>query len=339
MKLLIFSDLHLHNHAPFAEPAWSGINSRGRECIQVLYRLEDVVRDDGVDAVLFCGDFWDFRGYLWVPLFDMAYRALTRIASRVPFVMISGNHDLATSDRHGISGIDAFRNIPGVRVLVPPFGKNLGGVMVYGMGADKTMLDLEHISSSPNNLNILMLHETIKGVKMTDQYSAPLGLSPIELGRFMDRKDIHRCFLGDIHLRQDPMPNVHYVGCCLQKSFSDSGQDKGFTLYDTDEDTLTFISSRAPKFYVTKKMPLEENKNYWRVTPDSYPEYKAEKFRKAKNVQLIPPVKEHKKRSNIDLTTNSERRLKEYVHIMEPDVGKHERLLDFGKSFFIESKT
>ncbi len=53
-------------------------------------------------------------------------------------------------------------------------------------------------------------------------------------------KGYDRVFLGHLHRRQSPLPQVSYSGSPAVYAFSEIGQPKGVQIYDTETDHLTF---------------------------------------------------------------------------------------------------
>lgn len=339
MKLGIFSDLHLHNHKPFSRPTGApGINSRANSCLCVLIEIIEMSRRREIDAVLFCGDFWDLRGFIWVPLFHEAYSLLRELSKRVAVVMIKGNHDLATSEENTPSGVDVFRTVGGVHVLDKTHQRvYLGGKRVYvcGISADEGLEDLRE-PAPPGICSVLLMHTMIEGVKITDKYNAESGLSLTRLRKFMDKNNFHRCFIGDVHLRQDVAPNIHYVGSVIQKSFSDAGQHKGMTIYDTKKNTIKFRRIVSPEFRTRNQVPEHLGKDYWKITPQNKEEHDIAKKGRTFRVRIIPPEKAHKVRSNITVGTSHDDALVEYVHSKLPvGSGDAKRMVRLGRKYMI----
>ena len=294
-----------------------------------------------IEGAVFCGDFWERRGYIWAPLLNLAYDALEAIGRVIPVVMIAGNHDLATADRDCVSNINIFTRIHNVFDLDHHYQRAnfLGGqIVVWGVPANGELKDLEGIPFNRQACNILALHAQIRGAKITNKYNSEAGIDPKELKRFIRKRSITRCFLGDIHLRQDIAPNIHYVGCVMQKSFADAGQSKGMVIYNTFHDSVKFRGIPNPEFHLVRELPEHTTGNYYRVAPKSYPKYKELVKNRPWNVQVVAPEKPHIKRSNIDLNTTHEDALSEYITSQKKTKRDQERLMSKGKGYLVEEK-
>ena len=79
MRVLIFSDLHLHNW-PYGSTLVDGMNSRLKAQADVL----DVIADASVDAdhVVFCGDLFHTHGKMDASVMRVAYEGFAKIAER-----------------------------------------------------------------------------------------------------------------------------------------------------------------------------------------------------------------------------------------------------------------
>ena len=344
MKLGVFSDLHLHNHKPFSEPTdYPGINTRAFKCLEILEQINAVVKEEKLAAALFCGDFWDFRGYLWVPLFNAAYDWVSSIADECPFILIPGNHDMSASGPESDSGVDAFDSIEGVHVIrvgsyytINDKGER---VIVQGVGAEDDFTTIPYVKGGTSTKRILLMHDILKGANLTPDFEAEDGLSVKVLKKLMKDKAIDKCFIGDIHLRQDAAPNIHYVGCCIQKSFSDAGQDKGMVIYDTKRNTVKFLNLESPQFLEGDESTEVDDYNYWQIQfsdPVEYAKRRAEFKGQPPNTKFLPPEKQaHEKRSSIDLSTGHAEAMREYVAQNQKGKAAQARLLKLGQSLLI----
>ena len=111
MRLLVFSDLHLHPFRAFADYS-SGDNSRR---MLALDHLEQIVNQansfPGCDAVVFAGDFFHDRNSVDPVSLHKANAILERL--HVPFFAASGTHDLS---RENFSALRLLRLPAGSKV-------------------------------------------------------------------------------------------------------------------------------------------------------------------------------------------------------------------------------
>jgi len=109
LRLLAFSDLHLHPYKTFADFR-SGDNSRR---VEILKRLDDVItkansgsKDGPYDCLVFTGDFFHERRKVDVISMVEARNSLSKLD--IPFVACSGTHDVT---RSGHSSLTAFEEL------------------------------------------------------------------------------------------------------------------------------------------------------------------------------------------------------------------------------------
>lgn len=338
MKIGIFSDLHLNNHKPFSTPMGSGLNSRAYKCLSILVQVRDMAAKERFDIVCFCGDFWDTRGSLPVVLFNIAYSLVAEIANICPFLFIRGNHDLATQEEDSPSSIDSFGSIPGVQVLDKNdfYYNPLDNFEIWGLGADEPLVVPEGFHRSYKVF--LLLHTLLKGAKIHDEYDVEEGLKPRDLKSFMKDNNVEFCVIGDIHLRQTVSDNIVYVGSCIQKSFADTGQEKGIIILNTVKCDWRFVPLDSPKFVEIAAGVKDwwNSFDYFRVFTKDQEAYeiKNKVSNHPRNIQLMPPEKVAAKcRSDITLDISHEEAMRRYVEKELEKSEDQQRLLKYGMGF------
>jgi DNA repair exonuclease SbcCD nuclease subunit len=314
-----------------------GLNSRAYSGLGILVQVRDLAKE--LDVVCFCGDFWDTRGSLPVALFNIAYGLVAEIAEHCPFLFIRGNHDLATQEEDSPSSIDSFVNIPRVCILDKDNHYYLNpDLEIWGLGADEPLVVPK--GTYKGSKVFLLLHTLLKGAKIHDKYNVEEGLKPRDLKSFMKDNNVEFCAIGDIHLRQTVSDNIVYVGSCIQKSFADTGQEKGMIFIDTALNGWKFVPLDSPKFveigYDNGDGNWWNNYDYFRVSTRDQNRYEdlMQAFENPGNVQLMPPEKVAAKcRSDITLDISHEEAMRRYV---EKEIEKPEdqaRLYKYGMGF------
>ncbi len=344
MRVGIFSDLHLHSFKPFSKPVKGGINTRSENTLEILIKVAQVAYNEYLDLVCFCGDFWHARGYLSVPLFKEAYKLVGEIPCDV--VMIRGQHDLATREFGAPSGVDVFGYIDGVTVLDGEHSWKHKDLIVYGCNSDETLddIELEDDIYYSDSAKILLMHTIIQGCKINPTFKAEEGMSLKKLHKFMNDADISKCFLGDIHLRQQMSKRVHYVGCAIQQNFGEEGYETGMTIWEPDV-TMKFIPFTGAEFITMQPAPMTaflnghvrlqgkwySEDNYYRVYTKSEASFRTLLRDPKWNVRLIPPAKTFsKKRSSIKLETDHKSAIRTYAKSKITHKGKLGRLTKLG---------
>ncbi len=244
MKIIHCADLHLDsklNTSLSKEKA----GERRRELTDNFRRLTDYAADNGVSAVLICGDMFDTSR---VTAFtrNTVMRAIES-NPEITFFLLKGNHD---SDCF----IDELESIPDNLKLFTNRWQTyeIDGVKIHGAELDQnTSAGLQqNFVPDPADINIVMLHgqeaETISKDK-----------AEIINLRLFANKGIDYLALGHIHEYRrgqlDSMGIYCYPGCLEGRGFDEPG-DHGFVLLDIDLDSKlirdTFVPFAKRKIYV-----------------------------------------------------------------------------------------
>ncbi|MGW1177672.1 exonuclease SbcCD subunit D [Kitasatospora sp. NPDC002543] len=227
-----------------------------------LDHLVDVVRSEGVDAVLVAGDVYDraLPGLEAVAMFDDVLHRLADLG--VPTVFISGNHDSARrlgvgAGLIGRAGIH-LRTDPGgcaepvlladehgpVAVYGLPyleptlvrerFGLAKGGhAAVLGAAMDQVRADLA--ARPAGTRAVVLAHAFVTGGTSSDSERdiAVGGVASVPASVF---DGVHYAALGHLHGCQTLAPHLRYSGSPLAYSFSEVNQRKTMWLVDLAAD-------------------------------------------------------------------------------------------------------
>ncbi|RKT11699.1 exodeoxyribonuclease I subunit D [Streptomyces sp. 1114.5] len=227
-----------------------------------LDHLVDVVRSEGVDAVLVAGDVYDraLPGLEAVAMFDDVLHRLADLG--VPTVFISGNHDSARrlgvgAGLIGRAGIH-LRTDPGrcaepvlladehgpVAVYGLPyleptlvrerFGLARGGhAAVLGSAMDEVRADLA--ARPAGTRAVVLAHAFVTGGAPSDSERdiAVGGVASVPASVF---DGVHYAALGHLHGCQTLAPHLRYSGSPLAYSFSEAKQRKSMWLVDLAAD-------------------------------------------------------------------------------------------------------
>lgn len=259
MKLIHTSDWH------FGMPVGNGSY---KDCQQYfLDRLYDLIRTEGVEAVLCAGDIYDssVTNAEAIRLFNSAATTLC-MELGVKFILIAGNHDSAARLASCAELLKAAGMYVSGRLVrdIAPVLLDGGKVAVYSLPyfnrdevialfpehkgrirsvEDATMVVCDHIRASmdPNRRNILMAHAYIVSAELSDSdRSARVGFATAV------SKDVFAGFdyvaLGHIHKPQVITDRIRYSGSPVKYSFgAEEKQDKGVVLLDTDTMEQRFV--------------------------------------------------------------------------------------------------
>ena len=324
-KALVLADLHLSNSLPHTRPlpGVAGMTDRFRDQLDALDRIRE---RGGFDFVIVLGDFWDKRLLDAVTLCETL--ALLKRFEPMPFWILPGNHDA-----HGASAqnytVEAFKSagLEHVRCLeagVPFTSKEAKGWLNFWplpfMPLGRTREHLEIMregAEESNGFNVLLLHQSIKGCKVSESWTCDEGLTPEEATECFDLT-----LAGHFHGSQAFGDNgSHYVGAPWQRSYEHEGQPDDFKIYSFREvqfkkggaklaHEIETVDSGTPRFWATEDLdsltskPGDFIRHLVRMTPS---EWEREKGRlQARTDQMsrdgfratckLVPVSHHKER-------------------------------------------
>jgi len=252
MKILAFSDLHSHNYAQHSHRLGNGLNSRFRDCLNIMEQARSIALDKKVDLIVFAGDLYESRTNLPVEVFCETHRAMRHLATAAPIHFLLGNHDLWAKGGT-VTAVEALRDIDNLRLIGSPetvYGDpNKEGrrpaihYIPHRADPDQLLVDLEAVPGC----DLLFLHQTFSEATIgpaDHKIQRSPSMSSIPIGR------IGAVISGDIHKKQTlPAHCFNYLGSPLQLNFGERGEEKSFLLIDTDKWEFTDIPTNAPRFF------------------------------------------------------------------------------------------
>jgi DNA repair exonuclease SbcCD nuclease subunit len=260
MSRFIFSaDWHCH---PFRIASLDGGQDRLNDGLSAVRQILTAAQERRCPLV-FGGDMKHLKGS-W-PLSALnGLLELFREFQDVPKLLLPGNHDGVAG---GMSGLEAFRELPRVTVVTEPAILAFAG---WGDGWERPMAYWPHQSNLDGlpaflqeakraKARVLFAHAFLSGSQVggsglvlkegvtLEQFglSAPKGKVPIfEYG-----------FFGDVHLRQElgkrsTSSVVWYAGSPYAQNWGETEPDKGCLLVDLDSGMVEPIPIQAPRFIV-----------------------------------------------------------------------------------------
>jgi DNA repair exonuclease SbcCD nuclease subunit len=252
MKVLIFSDLHLHNWAN--APEVDGMNSRLRDQARVMDQVALYCEHNTVDHIVFGGDLFHTHGKIHESILKVASEGIQNILelSQVNIRILVGNHD--TSNKNvAVHSLHWLNAIEGVKVIDDITHDKLYkefSYLPYTEDKDKIIEFFEYANP------ICFMHQGIAGVPMGSGFLIDEVLS---LDMIPDHVD--QVFTGHYHKHSNPSDKVTVIGSALQLNWADMGDKRGFLVYDTQTGEVEHIESVAPKF-VTLNMDGRGSADY-----------------------------------------------------------------------------
>lgn len=239
MRLLVFSDLHVHRWA-YGAGLRGGKHSRLDDTLRALREIVELAEESERDAIVFAGDLFHR------PRADAEeLQAVKEIlaASKVPFYRIAGNHDqLSRSDS----------------AMTELFGARVNGLSGRFHGYDYCQNLHERIKErfkQPQAPEILVVHSGIVGAEVTEDFYSPFE-QDLTLDELRDAAS-KLVIAGHFHKPQlytsRKGPDILIPGAPIQHTWGDEGQERGVWRVDVPTSgrpkyEMLGLSGGYPKF-------------------------------------------------------------------------------------------
>lgn len=241
---IFFTDFHAHLFMDFSKPDTDFVTDRFRAQVEALEGMFKRAQKENL-GIVFGGDLFHQRRIVDVRVYNAVFDVFSKY-TKVPVVMVRGNHDSVTNSLYTESSLDSFDKLDHIDVASVPTLYTVNGTyaymcLPYGDEIDEMKSCLQEAktlitSSKRRDLVYLIGHIGVDGSE-TGRYSHTL--SGAFTVKDLDPDIYTRVLLGHYHKRQflGGLPNVLYGGNPIQQSFSDEGQTKGYHIisYFADE--------------------------------------------------------------------------------------------------------
>jgi len=275
MRILVFSDLHLHNW-PYGSTLLDGMNSRLLDGFNVMVQIAEYINDHPVDSCVFAGDLFHTHGKIDSAVLKVAYEGMNRISQHLirpcDMYVLVGNHD--TSDKtmkiHNLHWMEAM----GVNVVDFPWHNRHNGLprelSFLPYTEDKEVIKTFFKKAAEKGDTTCFMHQGIAEVPMGSGF---LINEIFTLDMIPD--EIKHVYTGHYHQHTRVADNATIIGNTMPISWSDEGSTKGFLIVDTETGEIEQIETDAPKFVTYdminalrpgRKSPVLIDGNFVRVT-------------------------------------------------------------------------
>ena len=268
MKILIFSDLHIHPHKKSSE--------RLDDCLKALDWVFKTAAQRGISNIVFLGDLFHDRQKIDVLTYQRTFEILNRHLSEGDFrlTLLLGNHDLWHNQRLDISSVNPLRTLPGVRVVDSPSVHKISdesedfymGFLPYTHSPTEDLKKVEadwEAKAPEGRRRVLGGHIAVDGALWNVRHGTLSDVSVehegdmVRVGPDIFRR-WSRVFLGHYHAAQKMDEVVEYVGSPLQLSFGEADQSKHIVVYDTAEDSMEYVENDfSPKHLIVNEDQVE----------------------------------------------------------------------------------
>ena len=212
---------------------------------------------EGCNHILHGGDIFDRRKYINFNTLNRTKKMFLDPARDlgISIDIIPGNHDVSMKNTNDINSLrELLYGYPNVNIIEKPtvlkfykqvllpredrgFGISHDSVlersimMLPWMNAENFKSSMEFVNA--NHADVLYGHLELAGFEM---YAGVPNNHGLEASLF---KKFGKVWSGHFH-HQSRADNIHYLGAPMEFTFADCGDRRGFHLYDTETDTLTF---------------------------------------------------------------------------------------------------
>jgi DNA repair exonuclease SbcCD nuclease subunit len=268
VRILIFSDLHLHNHVYGATledlPSWDlkGVNSRLIDGAKVMNQIYFFLNENPVDEVVFCGDLFHTHGKIDAAVLKVAHEGMWRIAQhhekKFHLYAIVGNHDTADKSMnihamHWLESIgwnvidegchNSFNSLPR-KLSFLPYTEDVAVIEKF---FEKAASKNEAAYAGQAGGTVCFMHAGIDGVPMKSGF-----VPGSAFNTNMIPDGIQHVFSGHYHPHMRVTDKATVIGSPLQLNWADEGDQRGFIVYDTNTGEQEFHEIDAPKFWTFK---------------------------------------------------------------------------------------
>ena len=319
MKILLFSDLHIHAWKSFGVNNVTGISRRLNDQISANKQILKIARDEKVDLSICGGDVYHSRVNIPVVALNFVDEFFTDLGKISKVYLVRGNHDLV-SDKNYKAHHDALnpitKKLPEKELLVSDLKFRF--VDYY---EDVNVDDIK-------GYDVVVLHKqpaltTESGFKFDGMNYRTLS------------KNNKFVFFGHYHTKMvlgGKNANCFVMGSTIPLTFGDGG-DHGVWILDTDTSLVSFKKLDYPEF-ITVNTPEEvkDDKNYYRVL------HAVEKSSRDNVISVIVPeyFEERIKASDFNAIMDEWRKLNEkdesYKELLDKVIGSQQ--IEIEKNLF-----
>lgn len=251
-KILIFSDLHLHNHSNSS--VFLNIGQK------VLDEILSVVKKEKIEMIFFVGDFFHKKNKVSTEALSIATLFFNELKKlNIGFIGVVGNHDFLYVDNNKkkINTVSSFNLAENIEFIPnhKTFKTKIGNFYFYSWNSvDNDEVIVEQVQKDSNNFLFghLSLPSIEKIMGFYNEESLKNKISTDKLKKFFTQ-----VFMGHYHKRFDK-ENFHIVGSPYQQTFNDVGGKRGYFILNAKEGTAEFHQIKGlPEFKIVKTSDLK----------------------------------------------------------------------------------
>jgi len=333
MKALLWADLHGHNFREFSTIE-NGVNTRLKDCADVVGQILLSAKKEKVDEVWFVGDLYHLKNNLDNKVIQTIMYEMRNLADNFRMYIVPGNHDYRAWSAEPIL-LEILEEMPGKFVLCESgWLKHSyeGGIYIepFTRKIKELKERIARLETNPER-DIFFGHQDVIGTRY--------GGFVVEHGLDADvlSKKFKWSFVGHWHVWSEVRENVISIGAPLQHNFGDSSQSKGWWIFDSEEGERKFVANHfSPRFYdfkinpKTTELPGDPLRDFYRIkTQGELPEF-LNKLRWKRISRVVEG--ETKKRTTISFSDKKEDIIAKYVEARGGNLD-HKRLVEIGRKY------
>lgn len=245
MKILLFSDAHLHTWKYGSKITPEGYNSRLVRQFGVLNMIGTYAYENDIENVFFLGDLFHTHSQVPTQALSLAHNAFWWFKHKFKLntTFLVGNHDMVDKAGriHAIGWLREYGNVIEEQTTFT-IGNQKFHALPYT--EDETKLN-EFLSETPNGAIILM-HQGVAGIPMGSGF-----VINEMLNSEMIPEQCKHAFTGHYHTHKKVHDKLTIVGSMTQLTWADVGDARGWVVYDTDTNEVIHIEQTyAPEFRI-----------------------------------------------------------------------------------------
>jgi len=325
MKILIFSDIQFRYNDARSYYLPSGITSWLDCQLKIVRDIFEYANKNSIDTIVFNGDLFHEKYKISIPLYRVVFDTFSECLHNFNGILYMnvGNHDIY----HKASFSSLFPFIEFENVIVCENARDYDGdvffrIIPYGMVENDNIKPPE-----TDKFKILFIHETVAGLTLgACDYVAGSEIKPYMLS------DWDIVFNGHIHKPQ-VYKNIVCIGSPMQQDFGESGEQKGFIVFDSEKMDWERIPTEYPRFFVIDKLDDETRE---RISKDRYNYYRIKVSQESakdtifKYHNVFPEViGKEKKTVRLDPSGSISDEIRRYIKIKNKDLDP-DRLYEIG---------
>jgi len=251
MKIMLFSDLHLHTFKTFGVDKETLLSKRLVDQINVLDQIAKIAKDEKLSLIVNGGDTFHLRGMIPVEVINVANNFYDSLQNSSDVANVRGNHDLV-SDSEYKDIYDA------VRHLKTRLAARQGVVEVNGLRLRLVDYCEDIKDGEIKGYDVVVLHKQPTIVNESGYKFEGLNWKTLA-------KDNKFVFFGHYHKTQQLADNCFIMGSAMQLEFGDE-REHGVYILDTEMNGVRFIKLDYPQFItVDDANEVKDDGNYYRV--------------------------------------------------------------------------